>query len=79
MVVQEQLQGSWLQQVACMMQLCNLGNRPHLVAADLLQTPLVLTLTVVAVSHAPGGLQTGTQTQKLCCLVDMRLPRVLWP
>lgn len=71
MVVQEQLQGSRLQQVACMMQLRHLGNRPHLVTPDLLQTPLVLMLTVVAVSHSPAGLQTGKQAQKVCCLVDM--------
>lgn len=69
MVVQEQLQGSWLQQVACMVQLCHLGYRPHLVTPDLLQTALVLMLTVVAVSHAPAGLQIGTQAQKVSCLV----------
>ncbi len=65
MVIQEQLQGSWLQQVACMMQLCHLGNGPHLVTPHLLQTPLVLMLTGVAVSHAPAGLQTGKQAQKV--------------
>jgi len=52
-----------------MVQLCHLGYRPHLVTPDLLQTALVLMLTVVAVSHAPAGLQTGTQAQKVSCLV----------
>ena len=37
MIIQEELQGTGLQQVACMLQLCHLSYRPHLESAPFLQ------------------------------------------